>query len=145
MFGFLPVSSQGNCIQYIISEPKEVGDTWLYCVGYTNSSTGKNTIGDGATENVIIYPVTALYNESTNRVQLCRYYDGLRFCGNLYETPACASVQSVVSGNGTIAANNYIEATIDEKVYLIIKFITGTGATQLNTINFAIEKTTSNS
>lgn len=120
VFGFLPLTSTGNCIQVIISEPKDTEDSWLYCIGYTNASTGKNSIVNGATESSIIYPTTALYNGSANGVQLCKYYDGLRFCGNLYETAVCESISNIVNGNGTASANNYVEARIDADTYLIV-------------------------
>ena len=123
VFGFLPTTSPGNCIQVIISEPKDTEDSWLYCIGHTNASTGKNSIINGETESSIIYPATALYNGSANGVQLCKYYDGLRFCGNLYETAVCESISSVVNGNGTTSANNYVEARIDADTYLIVNHI----------------------
>lgn len=138
VFGFLLASTAYNKIQFAIIAPKSQNDTWLY-TGINNTA---QAVYLGNTETSITFgEKPLLYTGSANGIQIVKFYNGARFVDNLYITTVCTGIgTSTTAGN-----NNYIEATIDEKVYLIIKFVSGTGANQTNAINFAIEKTTSNS
>lgn len=142
VFGFVPLSAAGNSIQVMIVEPKDTEDNWLYCVGFTNSTSGKNNIINGATQNSDNYVLKSLYNGSANGVQLCKYYDGLRFCGNLYETAMCASVPLMVNGSGSTTTNNYIEATVGTDTFLIVNLDSSTnGSGSALSNKLAIKKT----
>jgi hypothetical protein len=121
-FGFIPVTQTGNNIQYLIVEPKDAEDNWLYCNCYFSTGTAINHIIDGNTQNVVTNPTTALYNGSANGVQLCKYYDGTRFVENLYEVPVCASFPQGVRSTTQMTGNNYIEATVGNDTYLILNF-----------------------
>ena len=121
VFGIMPLVTTGNCVQFMVIQPKDSEDNWLYCSMYTGTSQSANHIIDGATENVVLYPTTALYAGSANGIQICKYYDGARFVGNLYETSVCASIPAGANATTTaLANNNYIEATIGSDTYLVV-------------------------
>lgn len=131
-FGFIPMTQTGNNIQYLIVEPKDTEDNWLYCTHYAGGTASQlNRIIDGNTQNVAANPTTALYNGSANGVQLCKYYNGSRFVGNLYETSVCASFAKGEKSMNIMAGNNYIEATIGDDTYLILNFSSGVTGVKL--------------
>lgn len=142
VFGFLLSSTGYNKVHFAIIAPKSQNDTWLYTGVNANSTGAMQAVYLGNTETGINFgEKIMLYAASANGIQIVKFYNGTRFVDNLYITTVCPGIGTATSAGN----NNYIEATIDEKVYLIIKFIIGTGTTQINVINFAIEKTPSNS
>ena len=137
VFGFANASNTGNIIQYIIAEPKDTADHWLYVIAYMgNGDSNAAKVIDGATENVINMVTYQLYAGSANGIQLCKYYDGIRFVENLFETSVCASVPNIYNANSTFSTNNYIEATIGTDTFLVINPTAGATNTKV-----AIKKT----
>lgn len=132
VFGIMPLVTTGNSIQFMVIQPKDSDDNWLYCSLYTGTGQSANHIIDGATENAVLYPATALYNGSANGIQICKYYDGARFVGNLYETSVCASIPAGSNANAsTLANNNYIEATIGSDTYLVVNHVNNIAGVKL--------------
>jgi hypothetical protein len=118
VFGFLLASTTYNKIQFAIIAPKSQNDTWLY-TGIHSSVT----VYLGNTETSISFgEKPMLYSGSANGIQIVKFYNGTRFVDNLYITTICTGMGTAT----TVGNNNYIEATIDEKIYLIIKIISGT-------------------
>lgn len=137
VFGFLPAASTGNYIHFAIIEPKDTDDSWLYVTPYLSSSC-LSKIFDGNTEvSNTTYGYTPLYTGSANAIQICKYYDGIKFAKNIFITSVCSSFQNATQGTGNATANNYLEATIDTDTYLIINL---TNAVSNNKI--AIKKDT---
>lgn len=135
VFGFQPATATGNYVHFAIIEPKDANDSWLYVTPYLSSSSLPKII-NGDTQVSITYGYTSLYTGSANGIQICKYYDGIRFAENLFITSVCSSFQNVGPATASATANNYLEATIGTDTYLIINL---TNAVTGNKI--AIKKT----
>ena len=120
VFGFQPAAATGNYIHFAIIEPKDTDDSWLYITPYLSSSSVSKIIDENTEVSNTTYGYTSLYNGSANAIQICKYYDGIRFAKNVFITSVCSSFQNVGQGTATATANNYLEATIDTDTYLII-------------------------
>lgn len=132
VFGFALASATGNMIQFIIAEPIDTGDSWLYSMPYVgNSATAKNLIIDGATELSINYGTNQLYSGSANGFQVCKYYDGTRFCGNLFLTSVCENIVALSNATATPTDNNYREGAIGTDSYLIVNQLNNAANTKV--------------
>lgn len=123
IFGFHLSDKSGNQLMFAVVEPKETGESWLYCVPYRSTGTGTHGVIDGATEVKNVYGTTQLYNGNANGIQIAKYYDGSKFVTNLFMTSVCASVPGFVYQTPQTATNNYVDASIGDDSFLIVNFI----------------------
>jgi hypothetical protein len=123
IFGFHMGAYSGNQLMFAVVEPKETGESWLYCVPYRSANTGTNGVIDGATEVKNVYGTVQLYNGNANGIQIAKYYDGSKFVTNLFMTSACASIPGFVYTSTTTSVNNYVDASIGDDSFLIVNFI----------------------
>lgn len=132
VFGFAPATATGNMIQFIIAEPIDTGDSWLYSMPYVGSSaTAKNLIINGATELSINYGTNPLYSGSANGFQVCKYYDGTKFCGNLFLTAVCENIVALSNATASPTDNNYREGAIGTDSYLIVNQLNNAANTKV--------------
>ena len=123
VFGFHLSANSGNQLMFAVVEPKDIGESWLYCVPFRTTGTGTNGVIDGATEVKNVYGTVQLYNGNANGIQIAKYYDGANFVTNLFMTSVCSAVPGFVYQNPNTTANNYVDASIGDDSFLIVNFI----------------------
>ena len=111
IFGFRLLSDSYNNIQFIIVEPSDNTEEWLYCYpGNTGYATGGNS--QTSMQMCTYY----LYNGSTSGVQIVKAYYGGKFVNNLFVTAYSPFIAKVGESNN----NNYATATIAGNEYILI-------------------------
>ena len=135
VFGFSKDVVTGNNIDMIISAPKVEEDDWLYCFPYLGTATvGRNMIVNSKAHSIVQYPTVPIYNGDAIGLQVCKFYDGVRFAYNMWLTSVCAAIPKFYQPNNTTNSNNYVEAKIDNTRYIIVNHLT-----DINSIKLAIE------